>query len=130
MEAKAEEGAEIAEVIDDHANGALMDDRGFGRDDRHTEPDETGHRRARLIEGWRKGVEGPPYKADTLRVLTWDNLGYRLGHLFGKTDGVLVEQMYNWCVQQQPRSRNHDQPSSISPGDPPRRRRFRGAPLA
>jgi hypothetical protein len=81
--------------------GGRMNECAFERDDRHTKPDETAHRQARFMEGWRRGVEGPSYTADTLRVLTWDNLGYRLGHLFGETDAALVEQMYNWCVQQQ-----------------------------
>ena len=35
---------------------------------------------------------------DTLEVLTWENLGYRLGWLFGETDEALMGDIYSWCV--------------------------------
>jgi hypothetical protein len=73
----------------------------FQRDVRHTDPDQTPHRRARFRDGWKNGAEGHEYTAETLQELTWENLGYRLGRLFGETSSDLVDQMYDWCVRQQ-----------------------------
>ena len=46
------------------------------------------------------------YTPDTLKTLTWDNLGYRLGKLFGETSDELIEKIYNWCVEQQKQKPN------------------------
>lgn len=73
----------------------------FREDVRHNDPDETGARRARFLEGWRKAVVGHEYTQETLARLTWDNLGFRLGKLFGPTSPLLMDQMYEWCVHQQ-----------------------------
>ena len=78
-----------------------MNEPAFERDIRSTEPNETGHRRARFREGWRKAIEGEHYSETTLRELTWDNLGYRLGALIGDTSPKLVDELYDWCVRQQ-----------------------------
>ena len=43
-----------------------------------------------------KYAEGPPPEK-----LTWDNLGYRLGSLFGKTDDDLRQELFEWCVTKQ-----------------------------
>ena len=71
------------------------------RDIRTTEPNETGRRKARFREGWRKGAAGERYVESPLCELTWDNLGYRLGMLFSQTSPELVDDMYDWCVRQQ-----------------------------
>jgi hypothetical protein len=76
------------------------------RDVRSEEPDATGHRRARFRDGWRNGAaENCCYTADTLRELTWENLGYRLGEIFRETSPELIDQMYDWCVLQQAEQR-------------------------
>lgn len=36
-----------------------------------------------------------------LTNLTWDNLGYRLGRLFGPTSDELKQELFEWCVAQQ-----------------------------
>jgi hypothetical protein len=44
----------------------------------------------RFREGWRHAVTGRDYSNDALSHLTWDNLGWRLGKLFGDTPDELV----------------------------------------
>ena len=73
----------------------------FDEDVRHTNSDETGHHRGRFKAVWRKAVDGDDYGASTLEQLTWQNLGWRLSKLFGETDEALVDDMYEWCVDQQ-----------------------------
>ena len=45
-----------------------------------------------------KYSEGPPPGE-----LTWDNLGYRLGSLFGETDDELRQELFEWCKEKQKR---------------------------
>lgn len=78
-----------------------MNELAFVRDVRDTDPDQTAHRLARFREGWRNAVSGRPYTEKTLADLTWENLGYRLGKLFGETSPLLIDLMYEWCVHQQ-----------------------------
>jgi hypothetical protein len=78
-----------------------MNELRFDRDIRSNEPNETAHRKARFREGWRKGAAGEQYGADSLKELTWDNLGYRLGALFTNASPQLVDELYDWCVRQQ-----------------------------
>ena len=53
----------------------------FDRDERQT-PDNL--RRFRFGQGWRDAAElGKEYSDETLKTLTWQNLGYRLGKVFG-----------------------------------------------
>ena len=73
----------------------------FDEDVRHTNPDATGHRRGRFKAVWRKAVDGADYGESTLERLTWQNLGWRLGKLFGKADDSLKNELYDWCVRQQ-----------------------------
>lgn len=78
-----------------------LNEHAFERDIRSTEPNEIGYRRARFREGWRKATIGERYSEATLKELTWDNLGYRVGALFGETSPLLVDELYLWCVRQQ-----------------------------
>jgi len=78
-----------------------MNELRFDRDIRSKEPDQTAHRKARFREGWRRGVAGERYGEPSLKELTWDNLGYRLGALFSDTSPELVDELYDWCVRQQ-----------------------------
>lgn len=73
----------------------------YEEDVRSHEPNEDGYRRARFREGWRHAVDAQDYTDETLRKLTWDNLGWRLGKLLGPTDQELVDEMYDLCVRQQ-----------------------------
>jgi len=58
------------------------------------------YRRARFLDGWQNAVSGDNYEEQTLRTLTWENLGFRLGKLFGKTAPNFIDEMYEWCVRQ------------------------------
>jgi hypothetical protein len=50
-------------------------------DDRHKESQEDGYRLGRLKAGWAYFVNGNRLEADTLKKLTWYNLGYRIAAL-------------------------------------------------
>lgn len=76
-----------------------MDGLTFERDIRNTEPDETPYRKARFKVGWGEAVAGKAYTLETLADLTWQNLGYRLGRLFGPTPPELQDDMYDICVR-------------------------------
>lgn len=63
-------------------------------------------RQGAFKRGWGAAVKGEEessrYNADPeLTNLTWDNLGYRLGRLFGPTSGELKQELFEWCVAQQ-----------------------------
>lgn len=84
--------------------GQQMTHLSYEEDVRSTNPNETGHRRGRFKAGWHKATKGESYGSRALNRLTWDNLGWRLGSLFGETDEDLIDEMYDWCVRQQARS--------------------------
>jgi len=73
----------------------------FDEDHRDLDPNKSGHRRARFRQGWRNAVEGRVYGDEALKALAWDNLGYRLGRLFGDTSDEMIDEQYDWCVHQQ-----------------------------
>jgi len=83
-----------------------MDSLTFDKDTRHTEPNKSGHRRARFRQGWLNAVEGKGYGDTALKELTWDNLGYRLGKLFGPASEEMIDTQYDWCVHQQRSAQN------------------------
>ena len=70
-------------------------------DARDTMPNRDGRRRAQFHMGWRRAVAGEAMQAPALERLTWQNLGYRLGALFGATSSELIDAHYDWCVRQQ-----------------------------
>jgi hypothetical protein len=72
----------------------------FDKDAGHTEPNKSGHRRARFRQGWLNAVEGKEY-GEALNELSWDNLGYRLGKIFGSTSEEMIDAQYDWRVRQQ-----------------------------
>lgn len=77
-----------------------MDGLTFEIDEREKDAHKNEHRRARFRQGWQKAVANEDYTGDTLKRLTWDNLGYRLGKLFGETSPEEVNHLYDWCVRQ------------------------------
>ena len=80
-----------------------MDGLSYERDIRHEEPNENKYRFGTFKQGWAEAIDAKrqPYNEETLRDLTWKNLGYRLGKIFGPTSPDQIEQMYDWCVRQQ-----------------------------
>ena len=47
--------------------------------------------------GWKRAAAGREYSSETAHELTWDNLGHRLGRIFGDTFDVLAREMFGWC---------------------------------
>ncbi|AUV82896.1 hypothetical protein C2R22_15655 [Salinigranum rubrum] len=61
----------------------------------------TSGRRANFKQGWTRAVEGKEYDGDeTLDVLTWNNLGWRLGKIFGDVPDEMRDSMIDWCERQ------------------------------
>lgn len=63
-------------------------------------------RQGAFKRGWSAAVKGEEessrYGADPeLTELTWDNLGYRLGRLFGPTSDELKQELFEWCAAHQ-----------------------------
>lgn len=52
--------------------------------------------------GWWKGAnpEQEDFGETAHKELSWHNLGYRLGKLFGDTSEEMIKEMYMWCVRQ------------------------------
>lgn len=73
----------------------------YRQDNRNTDPNKNQHRKARFRHGWHKATAGDMYTSDTLDDLTWDNLGFRLGSFFGSNNDELINELYDWCVEQQ-----------------------------
>lgn len=78
-----------------------MSELDFETDVRSKDPDQNAHRLSRFRQAYRKGAAGETYGTRTLQRLTWDNLGWRLGKLFGPAEEELIEELYDWCVRQQ-----------------------------
>lgn len=72
----------------------------YDDDVRVVDPDAN-YRRGRFKVGWNNAVEGVELDDRVLDQLTWENLGWRLGKLFGSASEELQEEMYEWCVEQQ-----------------------------
>ena len=65
--------------------------------------DLTDGRRRNFKQGWTRAVKGQEYE-DVLEKLTWNNLGWRLGRMFGPTPDDLREDILDWCAEQRKRS--------------------------
>lgn len=51
--------------------------------------------------GWTKAEQGKEFGPRALEGLSWHNLGWRLGMIFGETPTELKQEIYQWCVEQQ-----------------------------
>lgn len=71
-----------------------------GDDRRDPEPDDDAIKVFK--EGWWRATtsEQEDYGEQAFETLSWHNLGYRFGLLFGETSGELQEELYDWCVEQ------------------------------
>lgn len=64
----------------------------------------TSGRRANFKQGWTRAVDGREYTDDSLDELNWNDLGWRLGKLFGETPDKLRDEMFDWCQRQRSQS--------------------------
>ena len=72
-------------------------DQSFEVDNRQT-PDQA--RKREFRKGWEHSLDlEDGYSDKTLKKLTWNNLGYRLGKLFGDTPDKMREELYDWSVR-------------------------------
>ena len=79
-----------------------MDYKGLSYEvDKRRDPDKDDHNRrlGAFKGGWTKAVQGEHYDT-VLDELTWDNLGWRMGKLFGETEEDRIEEVFEWCVGQ------------------------------
>ena len=53
--------------------------------------------------GWRDAVESGPYSAGTFNKLSWQNLGNRLGCLFGDVPEEMRDELMFWAERQRRR---------------------------
>lgn len=65
--------------------------------------DPTSGRHANFKQGWTRAVEGKEYEG-VLSELTWNNLGWRLGKIFGDTPDEMRDEMFDWCMKQRSRT--------------------------
>ena len=80
----------------------------YEEDNRQEDPGSD--RQGAFKRGWGAAVknkeESSRYRDDPELVnLTWDNLGYRLGRLFGPTSDELKQELFEWCVAHQEEDR-------------------------
>jgi len=73
----------------------------YERDVRQENPGSD--RQAAFKRGWTDADKGAEYIEGTLDELTWHNLGWRLGQLFGETSDESKQEMFEWCKDQQKR---------------------------
>ena len=78
-----------------------MSELEFAWDIRDTNSNKNGHRKTRFKKAFQEAVAGRAYQASALQELTWGNLGWRLGKLFGESEEELIDELYDWCVRQQ-----------------------------
>ena len=69
--------------------------------------DDHNHRLGAFKAGWTKATKGRQYDG-VLDKLTWDNLGWRLGKLFGETSEEQIEELFDWCVDQRDDTANEE----------------------
>lgn len=67
-------------------------------EDRRKTP-STGKRR-NFVRGWNDAVRGETTYARVLHVLSWQNLGFRLGKIFGETEKDQILKLYDWAATQ------------------------------
>ena len=59
-----------------------------------------GDREGTFHRGWREAIEDGPYNEGTLNNLSWQNLGNRLGCLFGDVPKEMRDELMFWAERQ------------------------------
>jgi len=49
-------------------------------------------------QGWAEAEQGIKYSEECLAQLSWRNLGWRFGRLFGDTPDELKHNLYKWSI--------------------------------
>lgn len=75
-----------------------MNELAYDVDVRYIDPGVT--RKGQFTAGWNAAVRGRVYSEKALRQLTWNDLGYRLGRLFGEASPELRDELFDWCRRQ------------------------------
>ena len=65
---------------------------------RDPDEDEHKHRLGAFKGGWTRAVREERYDG-VLEKLTWHNLGWRMGMLFGEADDERKTALFEWCVE-------------------------------
>jgi phage FluMu protein Com len=81
--------------------------------------DPSSDRQKEFNRGWNAAVKElnasnktPKYpEASPSESPTWDDLGYRLGSLFGETDDNLRQELFEWCIKKRNREIQRREPS-------------------
>lgn len=70
--------------------------------DERIDPDPDDQRLNVFERGWSEAVdsEKDDFGEQAFKTLSWRNLGYRLGLLFGETPEPMQRELYDWCVRQ------------------------------
>ncbi|SEH59404.1 hypothetical protein SAMN05192561_11055 [Halopenitus malekzadehii] len=100
----------ISAALREFANSDSPDERLLGLkhdwdEDQRVFPEPGNDRLGSFKAGWTKAENGQEFGQRALNGLSWHNLGWRLGMLFGETPTELKEELYQWCVQQQKETR-------------------------
>jgi hypothetical protein len=71
----------------------------FYKVDHRREPDE--HRFKKFHKGWQDSISNKDksYTANTLKKLTWQNLGYRFGKHFGSQTPEYIREVFDYLAQ-------------------------------
>lgn len=65
--------------------------------DGRADPDDA--RRLQFFVGFHRALTGRTYTAETLKKLTWNNLGWRLGKIYGAGEEVIIEELWARSMQ-------------------------------
>ncbi|MFD1513802.1 hypothetical protein [Halomarina rubra] len=76
----------------------MIDGLSYDEDVRKVDP-ERNYRRGRFKKGWNDAVDGKEYGEETLRTLTWENLGWRIGSIVGEANEHRQQEVYSQLVK-------------------------------
>jgi hypothetical protein len=74
--------------------------------DNRADPDDA--RQRQFIVGFHQALAGRTYTAKTLKMLTWNNLGWRLGRIYGAGGEAIVDELWSRSVRQYMRHREEE----------------------
>jgi len=93
--------AGVSELEGDSSSERLDGLKHDWEEDQRVFPEPGNDRVGSFKAGWTKAENGEEFGPRALRGLSWHNLGWRLGMIFGETPTDIKEDLYRWCVEQQ-----------------------------